>query len=88
MKALEPMRDLAFRGCSQHPTGRGTEDEFDRRVFIAAPRTMVNNACQNQLKPCRGKAFDLWNELQLESQKEIRLNADLSLDGVFQARKS
>jgi hypothetical protein len=44
MKALEPMRDLAFRSCSEHPTGRGTEGEFDRAVFIAAPRTMVNNA--------------------------------------------
>ena len=35
----------------------------------APPRTTGNTADQNRLKPCRGKPFDLWNELELESQK-------------------
>jgi hypothetical protein len=34
-----------------------------------SPRTTGNNAKQNQLKPCRGKPFDLWKELKFESQK-------------------
>ncbi len=28
-----------------------------------------NTEDQNRLKPCSGKPFDLWNELELESQK-------------------
>ena len=35
----------------------------------ASPRTTGNTAEQNRLKPCRGKPFDLWKELELESQK-------------------
>jgi hypothetical protein len=38
----------------------------------ASPRTTGNTASQNWLKPCRGKSFDLWNELELEVKKEIR----------------
>ncbi len=34
-----------------------------------SPRTTWNNAKQNQLKPCRGRPFDLWKELKFESQK-------------------
>ena len=36
-----------------------------------SPRNTGNNAKQNQLKPCRGKPFDLWKELKFDSQKEI-----------------
>jgi hypothetical protein len=35
----------------------------------APPRTTGNTAAQHRLNPCRGKPFDLWNELELESQK-------------------
>src|SRR6202030_1884595 len=33
--------------------------------------TTGNTADQNRLKPCTGKPFELSNELDLESQKEI-----------------
>ncbi len=35
----------------------------------ASPCTTGNTADQNRLKPCKGKPFDLSNELELESQK-------------------
>ena len=35
----------------------------------ASPRTTGNTAHQNRLKPCRGKPFELWKRLKLESQK-------------------
>jgi hypothetical protein len=33
------------------------------------PRTAGNTADQNRLKPCGRMPFDLWKELELESQK-------------------
>jgi hypothetical protein len=35
----------------------------------APSATTGNTATQNRLKPCRGKPFELSNELELESQK-------------------
>jgi hypothetical protein len=35
----------------------------------ASPRTTGNTADQTRLKPCRRKPFDVWKELELESQK-------------------
>jgi hypothetical protein len=35
------------------------------------PAKLGNSANQNRLNPCKGKPFDLSNESELESQKEI-----------------
>jgi hypothetical protein len=35
----------------------------------ASPCTTGNTADQNRLKPCKGKPFNLSNELELENQK-------------------
>ena len=41
------------------------------------PRTTGNTADQNRQQPCREEPFDLWNELELESQKgNSRLDFD------------
>jgi hypothetical protein len=42
---------------------------FDaRRVSFVAPHNW-EHCGPKSAKPCRGKPFDLWNELELESQK-------------------
>jgi len=51
----------------------GENSIFSRREparrETGSPCTIGNTADQNRLKPCKGKPFDLSNELELENQK-------------------
>ena len=63
--------------------GFGTEQDInalagERNIFsrreparreTGSPCTIGNTADQTRLKPCKGKPFDLSNELELENQK-------------------